>query len=262
MRSLHDISLSKPMSKYSAYRSLSVPGLQRKYWSPDGSVLYKCDSGGSPFGLVECLCSDMLDYADFNGKEIPHARYRISEEESFKNKTVTVGSENYCSSGADGFSLLAILAGGRGPFTLSGVIDTVYSKVGLDISDHLCTVMLVDYLFINRDRHWKNIAILADGNVIRPAPIYDNARAFDKTNIICPNTQREPMEFLPFGVGQSELAAGLAGSRKLRVNYSEFLKKNNLNEYSKFYSRYLVDSIPYYLDEVLFSCRHSNIEVV
>lgn len=51
-------------------------------------------------------------------------------------------------------------------------------RVGFE--DYVNTLLLVDFLIINRDRHGANIEFLYDKNsgIIRPAPIFDNGVSF------------------------------------------------------------------------------------
>lgn len=241
---------------------LCSSGLQPKYWSDGCSDLFKCDLGISPFGLVECLCSELLEYSTYGGVPIPHVKYLLSEEETRKNGVVTVGSRNYCNDTFSEFSFSCLLRTYTGESDIKSVIQFLKDIIHIDVTDYLCGVLLLDYLFINRDRHWKNLAILIDGQTITTAPVFDNALAFDGANIMSPNIVRDSMEFLPFGGDQIKSVLELSGEKVLRVNYSEFLRKSDFQYYTRFYKSYLVDRIPYCLDEVLLSCVNSVIEVV
>ena len=52
-----------------------------------------------------------------------------------------------------------------------------YAGLGKEFYDELCSMLVVDAVIYNEDRHFGNFGILRDnhtGKIIKPAPIFDN----------------------------------------------------------------------------------------
>lgn len=51
---------------------------------------------------------------------------------------------------------------------------TVQQSCGIDITDYLAKIFTLDYIILNEDRHFNNLALIMDDDGFRPAPIFDN----------------------------------------------------------------------------------------
>ena len=104
------------------------------------------------------------------------------------------------------------------------VIDFVRSSTGLNIGYYLDMLLCLDFITLNPDRHFDNIALMYDGEW-QLAPIFDNGQSLGANWNITP-----PGEFIE----SSLFAATLSGSfneqlrvtkNKLKINYTALFYK-------------------------------------
>lgn len=139
------------------------------------------------------------------------------------------------------------------------------SQFGFTDVNSVYATLLFDYLVVNADRHWGNISVLATHSEVRLAPIFDNAQAISQgmfgRSVEEYAALRKAADFSPLGSEQVREIANLTDA-KFVVNYVEFFSHIDLSVYRKWYPSYLVDQVPFTLDNLLLSCEHPNIVVI
>ena len=64
---------------------------------------------------------------------------------------------------------------------------TVFNEItALDLTEYLSSIIALDMLCLNPDRHFKNIGVIYNGADYRQAPIFDNGQALGANWSICP----------------------------------------------------------------------------
>lgn len=59
----------------------------------------------------------------------------------------------------------------------------IRSLTGLDVTDYLKKIFMLDMIVLNEDRHVNNLAVIFDGTEFRPAPIFDNGVSLLTANL-------------------------------------------------------------------------------
>lgn len=149
---------------------LTTSGMLPKAWrfiESDGIYLYKGGTGGAsntgrePYceyyasQIAETMGLNAVRYDIENWKGITASKCRLFTD--IDTSFVPVGR--------------LVKSGG-----LQACLD-YYNKLGTEFSEQLCSMLVFDALIYNEDRHFGNFGLLRDnhsGEIIAPAPIYDN----------------------------------------------------------------------------------------
>ena len=62
------------------------------------------------------------------------------------------------------------------------VVKFVLESTNVDISDYLRKIITLDYLILNEDRHFNNLALICGDNGFKCAPIFDNGMSLLTAN--------------------------------------------------------------------------------
>lgn len=62
-------------------------------------------------------------------------------------------------------------------------LKMIRSLTGLDVTDYLKKIFMLDMIVLNEDRHVNNLAVIFDGTEFRPAPIFDNGVSLLTANL-------------------------------------------------------------------------------
>jgi len=172
-------------------------GSQKKF--RDGDKWYKVDLYGEE-GKAEEMCSILLSCIT----NIPEGVEFVKYESCLINGEKGCASNNFLN---DGESLISFqtLHWNLRNMSIEDVLtpkndtpvntedsfiyvkDFVQYATGLDVRDYLKTVMALDYITLNPDRHFGNLNVIrkADGTY-RQAPIFDNGQALGQNHLITP----------------------------------------------------------------------------
>lgn len=115
------------------------------------------------------------------------------------------------------------------------VIDFIYENISLDVREYLSWILALDMLTLNDDRHFNNLAIIADSekNIYRCAPIFDNGGALLSSHSKYPveddlSNNIEKVIAQPFSINHEAQAEHLGIS--LKIDYKRLY--NALDAYS------------------------------
>lgn len=153
-------------------------GTQIKY--KKGDYWYKKDSRGKE-GLTEYLVSKLLTFSDLAVSEY------ILYEPGYINDVSGCRSENFLGEGEElvtfyrlyynefGRDLSQVLAGMDSmEERIEYVLRFIEQSCGLDVSDYLRKIIMLDMLVLNEDRHLNNLAVIFKEDHFICAPIFDN----------------------------------------------------------------------------------------
>lgn len=153
-------------------------GTQIKY--KKGDYWYKKDSRGKE-GLTEYLVSKLLTFSDLEDSEY------ILYEPGYINDVSGCRSENFLGEGEElvtfyrlyynefGRDLSQVLAGMDSmEERIEYVLRFIEQSCGLDVSDYLRKIVMLDMLVLNEDRHLNNLAVIFKEDHFICAPIFDN----------------------------------------------------------------------------------------
>lgn len=160
-------------------------GNQQKCWivKDDKDYLIKINSSKYREASKEESVSKILDAA-----KIPHAHYRKIEVVYDGKKKIACITPKFTSKNENTYPLYMIIdenayvhsTNGKDRFSM--IVNAVSKNTNIErqaIIDYLMTMLVVDYLVINPDRHLSNIELITDnkGNN-RFAPLFDFGQSF------------------------------------------------------------------------------------
>ncbi len=167
--------------EYLVRTSGTSDGTQDKYYKDD--LWFKLDRYGGE-GLAETAASLILkesglpanQFVEYkpcliNGKNGCYSKNFLSEDESFITlyrlyKNVT------------GRDLATVCSKMDYDDAIEYVINFVKQQTNLDIHEYLANTFALDKIILNEDRHFNNLGIIYNGTNFKPAPIFDNGKAF------------------------------------------------------------------------------------
>lgn len=159
----------------------SSKGTQTKYYSE--GYWYKRNSQGYE-GMAEVLvtevlrCSNLEQYAEYEScliNGVPGCRSK-----SFLKQTESLLSfHRLYDLYGHGTLFEQIRLYDKVSDRIDFVVDFIYENTSLDVTQYLSQILTLDMLTLNDDRHFNNLAIIADAenNEFRCAPIFDNGGA-------------------------------------------------------------------------------------
>ena len=164
--------------KYIVMQEGTSEGTQIKYYK-DG-YWYKKDKNGAE-GLSEYLASKLLTYSDLDNGEY------VIYEQGFINGKPGCRSRNFLHADEELVTIYRLYFNehGRDLSILVSQMETMEERIqyvtkfvkdscDLDITDYLRRVITLDYIILNEDRHFNNLALIFDGTGFKPSPIFDN----------------------------------------------------------------------------------------
>lgn len=202
------------MSNYDAYEK-SVIGYESVYEAIVTDLL--------EYMGIECLHYDLL-YAKICVEDVTIDTY-ITESMEFKqNNEVKTTAENFYNAMRE---------------TKSEDPLTCFRRLGYE--DYTNSLMLVDYLIINRDRHGANIEYLSSSDGSRIAPLFDNG-----ISLLAPyNNNERAVEV--FDVSRAVEANNFFGSKNLERNLDLITKPVRVRKLTES----IIDSILFKYDSIL-----------
>lgn len=162
-------------------------GTQVKYRK--GDYWYKEDNRGRE-GLTEYLVSHFLTFTDLQSEEyVLYEQGYINEKRGCRSKDFLAENESlltfyrlyYSEFGGNLAEKLAKIA--TMEERISFTLKMVRSIIGLDVTDYLKKVLMLDMIVLNEDRHVNNLAVIFDGTDFRAAPIFDNGVSLLTANV-------------------------------------------------------------------------------
>ena len=171
---------------YIVQQSGTSEGTQIKY--KKDNYWYKLDNKGSE-GLCEYLASKLLTFTDLKPSEYIiyeqghiNGRYgcRSLDYLDEKDEFVTIYRLYYNEFGKN----LAKVCSGFDTMEerIRYVVKYVLESTNVDISDYLRKIITLDYLILNEDRHFNNLALICGDNGFKCAPIFDNGMSLLTAN--------------------------------------------------------------------------------
>lgn len=162
-------------------------GTQVKYRK--GDYWYKEDNRGRE-GLTEYLVSHFLTFTDLQSEEyVLYEQGYINEKRGCRSKDFLAENESlltfyrlyYSEFGGNLAEKLAKIA--TMEERISFTLKMVRSIIGLDVTDYLKKVLMLNMIVLNEDRHVNNLAVIFDGTDFRAAPIFDNGVSLLTANV-------------------------------------------------------------------------------
>lgn len=202
-------------------------GVQEKYYRE--GYWYKVDAVGRE-GLTEHLVSLLL-----RKSSLPKSRYayyewcKINGRFGCRSKSFLGAHESFISMGS-----LCSVVYKKDLDRLLYECDTVEQKlsvllnlgkdIGMDLSEYLKTLLLLDMLICNRDRHIKNFGVIFNNQskVYRIAPVFDNGQSLNTGLTVSSKTHSCTIS----GSYESQVTAfGYPVQSAFYINYPELLKE-------------------------------------
>lgn len=224
---------------------MSSKGNQRK-WCKDGNYI-KLNTLNCREDVSECLVSSLLSctnidyYVVYNG-------CHIVEDGVYR------GLGTYCRDfkiGWEEVSIGNLLDVNLMPYnaTRGEVQDLLYDTVGYMCKEYLDSILCLDAITMNDDRHFNNISLLGKGGRYKPAPIFDNGCSclVDMNCYPMGNSLESLLRAVyakPFYTGYEKQVSGCT---PIRINTNEFF--NSVKVYSPVAVRAL-EVIKYRLKEL------------
>lgn len=162
-------------------------GTQVKYRK--GDYWYKEDNRGRE-GLAEYLVSHFLTFTDLRPEEyILYEQGYINEKRGCRSKNFLKENESlvtfyrlyYSEFGGNLAERLAKIS--TMEERIAFALKMIRSLTGLDVTDYLKKIFMLDMIVLNEDRHVNNLAVIFDGTEFRPAPIFDNGVSLLTANL-------------------------------------------------------------------------------
>jgi len=165
---------------YSSSSSYSK-GNQLK-WKCDNHFV-KLDSLGYE-GIAEMYVSKLLDFTS-----VKHVKYDacIIYEDGVLLGTGCI-SENFVSRSAEEVTFGHLLKQSFLPFSIEYdfLLDFIYDVTGLDAKKYIDTILCIDAITKNDDRHFYNMSMLIDDGAYSFSPVYDNGSACLSDTVLYP----------------------------------------------------------------------------
>ena len=236
-------------SKYGLSLASSSVGMQIKY--KRNGYYYKLNTAGSE-SLVEYLVTLVLNHST--------VRSYVKYEYCTVNGKIACRSKDFTNDGMfiTTESLYEMVTGCLNlPDKLSSLMDAtsrynyllwLYSCVGLDARYYLKTMLYLDMLIENTDRHAKNYEVLMNKGVYTFAPIFDNGLSLrtvpdrNCSSTICGNFEAQvvatgyPLNS-PFKINYKTLSTELSRlNPSIKQSYEYKVLCNQLNKYRSVFS--------------------------
>ena len=111
---------------------------------------------------------------------------------------------------------------------LQTVLTTIQKSIGMDIFWYLSRVFMLDAIIVNKDRHFRNLGVIREGEIYKESPLFDNGRS-----LLCENTDMykkyDSMDLPvgePFGTYTSRvIACRQLGALPLHLDMESMLKE-------------------------------------
>lgn len=204
----------------------------------DGKLLYiKADQFGYE-SISEALVSEFLRFVE-GVSFVDYSFCRVNEDSKWYNCCY---SENLLAEGEDLTSLYRLLKSRgidvdrlykdcSGKELALRVISLVREVTGYDITDYLKTILSIDWLILNEDRHLNNIAlVVGEDGKYRDAPLFDNGLSLLSDVVMYPTTVSEgvlikQVKSKPFSTSFKKQVRYLSDEVNLRVDFKGFKKE-------------------------------------
>ena len=167
-------------SRYMVVDQGTSDGTQIKYYYEN--KWYKVDRYGDE-GQVEELASKILEISG-----LPDDQYVKYEQILINGKPGCV-SDNFLQEGETFITLYRLYSNIRGgdlttvtsrmdyDEAIDYVLEFIREATSLDLREYLANIFTLDALILNEDRHFNNLGLIYDGEIFRPAPIFDNGKS-------------------------------------------------------------------------------------
>lgn len=166
--------------EYAVFDSGTSDGTQTKFFK--NSKWYKLDRYGGE-GEAEFIASKIMELSDYpedkfvsyrqiyiNGKPGCVSGDFLEKNESF----ITIYRLYMNSTGRD---LMTVTSRMDYDDAIEFVLSFIKEVTDLDLREYLADTFALDSLILNEDRHFNNMGVIFDGEVFRPAPIFDNGKS-------------------------------------------------------------------------------------
>ena len=155
------------------YLSSTSDGVIKKWTTANGAYFLKASTDKYQLeAIVECVVSDLLDLL-----KVAHLKYFLGEFEDRSGNCITVAiSENYKQDSQIESIISAhsyLLAKGVDPNKRQGRYEVIIAGFPQSV-DNVNTMIIVDYLIANHDRHLRNFEFWKKGEEIEMVPLYDH----------------------------------------------------------------------------------------
>lgn len=155
------------------YLSSTSDGVIKKWTTTDGSYFLKASTDRYQLeAIMECIVSDLLDLF-----KITHLKYFLGEVKDINGKNTIVSvSENYKLTPQIESIISAhsyLLSQDIDPNKRQGRYEAIISGFPACV-EHVNTMIVVDYLIANHDRHLRNFEFWKKEGKIEMVPLYDH----------------------------------------------------------------------------------------
>ena len=155
------------------YLSSTSDGVIKKWTTTNGAYFLKASTDKNKLeAVMECIVSDLLDLL-----KVAHLKYFLGEVEDLKGNRTTVSvCENYKKDAKIESIISAhsyLLAKDVEPNKIQGRYEVIISGFPQCVDD-VNTMILVDYLIANHDRHLRNFEFWKKDGKVEMVPLYDH----------------------------------------------------------------------------------------
>lgn len=166
--------------EYIVQESGTSDGTQIKYCKDD--KWYKIDRYGGE-GQVEELVSEILALSNLSSDNyVKYSQVIINEENGCMSDNFLQAGESFITfyrlySNIQGGDLAVVTSKMDYDEAIEYVLEFMDRNVKVDLREYLANIFALDALILNEDRHFNNFGLIYDGNIFRPAPIFDNGKS-------------------------------------------------------------------------------------
>lgn len=212
-------------------------GQQEKFWiqKDNQNIIVKLDSKYRE-SKKEKAVSDVLDIVGYN-----HVCYFEDNFLYDGQKRKGCYSYSFLNEGETSFNLFQAIEHLSVPNNLSavdyfnGVVNTLYVEWGMDkeyTSEYILTLMALDFIFMNKDRHLGNIELIDNGSIVRFSPYFDFGQSFLRHDGVNSQEQFKKLErgfkTMPFSTSPK--------NNLISIPFAKYVCQNILTKVGSIYS--------------------------
>lgn len=181
---------------------------------------------------AEVLVSYLLSFTDLSEKDYVKYHACLIYEDG-KRLGTGCFSQDFVGDAVE-ITVASLLDEGLQSYSISydDLRDYLFGIVGFDVKSYIDTILCVDAMTRNDDRHFKNISFLYSDGKYSPAPIFDNGAACMSDMLSYPlevdfDTNYSSISAKPF---YTDFSRNLVNNRLLKLHYDDFVDSVNFSD--------------------------------
>lgn len=157
-------------------KQITSRGNQEKYYDYNSKTLYKIDKHGYQ-SIAEVLVSTLemfikdIDFVDYSLVKYKDG-YACACRSYLKEGEMDISFQKLLGKYYSNYEI-AKYFNRFSVDSLEFLVEGIHKASGLDIRDYLATMIYLDAIVLNEDRHYDNMVLIYDGKNYRPSPYFD-----------------------------------------------------------------------------------------